>query len=105
MPEIIVTLREGSERRIETRAGLSVMEVIRNAGVDEIQALCGGCAACCTCHVYVDPEMLARVPAMSEQEDDLLDSSDVRTERSRLACQIELTDALNGLRVTIAPEE
>ena len=110
MPEIIVTLREGGERRIETRSGISVMEAIRNAGVGEIQALCGGCAACCTCHVYVDPEMIdqeirSRVPPITDQENDLLDSSDARTDSSRLACQIEISDALDGLRVTIAPEE
>jgi 2Fe-2S ferredoxin len=80
------------------------MEAIRDHGVDELLALCGGCCSCATCHVYVDRDFVAALPPMSSDEDDLLDSSDVRDDRSRLSCQIVLNDALDGLRVTIAPE-
>ncbi|MFX8063452.1 2Fe-2S iron-sulfur cluster-binding protein, partial [Acinetobacter baumannii] len=83
-------------------AGLSVMEVIRDAGIDEILALCGGCCSCATCHVHVDPDFAAKLPKMSEDENDLLDSSADRDATSRLSCQIELTDALDGLKVRIA---
>jgi 2Fe-2S ferredoxin len=103
MPELLVTDHEGLERRVEGEAGLSVMEVIRNAGFDDLQALCGGCCSCATCHVYVDPAFAARLPAMSEEENDLLDSSDHRRPESRLSCQIPYAEDLNGLRVTIAP--
>ena len=86
-------------------AGLSVMEAIRDAGIDEVLALCGGCCSCATCHVHVDPEFAAKLPKMSADEDDLLDSTSDRDERSRLSCQIELTDALDGMKVTIAAED
>ena len=105
MPKLIVVTRDGEEREIDGEAGLSVMEVIRDAGVDELLALCGGCCSCATCHVYVDPAFADALPAMSEDENDLLDSSDHRNETSRLSCQVVLSDALDGLRVTIAPED
>ena len=105
MPQLRVTTREGVETTIEGEAGLSVMEVIRDAGIDELLALCGGCCSCATCHVYVEPDFAERLPAMSEDENDLLDSSDHRDERSRLSCQIPFVDALDGIGVTIAPED
>lgn len=105
MPKLIVMTREGEERTIAGEAGLSVMEVIRDAGIDELLALCGGCCSCATCHVHVDPAFTDRLPKMSLDEDDLLDSSASRDATSRLSCQIELTDALDGLKVTVAPED
>jgi 2Fe-2S ferredoxin len=81
------------------------MEVIRDNGIDELLALCGGCCSCATCHVHVDPAFADKLPAMSEDESDLLDSSDHRNERSRLSCQIQFSAALDGLKVTIAPED
>ena len=105
MPKLIVTTRSGDTREIEAAAGLTVMEAIRDNGFDELLALCGGCCSCATCHVYVDPAFADKLPALSEDEDDLLDSSDHRNETSRLSCQIPLNADLDGLRVTIAPED
>ena len=105
MPQLIVVTREGDELSLDGEAGLSVMEVIRDGGVDELLALCGGCCSCATCHVHVDPDFADRLPAMSEDENDRLDSSDHRNESSRLACQLPFTADLDGLRVTIAPED
>ncbi|QKR98335.1 2Fe-2S iron-sulfur cluster binding domain-containing protein [Sphingomonas sp. CL5.1] len=105
MPEIIVTTREGARLTIRPDAGLSVMEAIRDAGVDELLALCGGCISCATCHVHVAQEFVDRLPVMSADEDDLLDASSHRTARSRLSCQIMIDEALDGLEVTIAPED
>ncbi len=85
--------------------GLSVMEVIRDAGFDELLALCGGSCSCATCHVYVDAEHADRLLPPSADEEDLLDSSAFRTDRSRLSCQIRFGEELDGLRVTIAPED
>lgn len=104
MPQIIVTTRDGNQSVIDGDAERSVMEAIRDHGVDELLALCGGCCSCATCHVYVDRDFAAALPPMSSDEDDLLDSSDVRDDRSRLSCQIVLNNALDGIRVTIAPE-
>jgi len=105
MPKLIVVTREGEEREIMGDAGLSVMEVIRDAGIDEILALCGGCCSCATCHVHVDPEFAAKLKPMSEDENDLLDSTSDRDDYSRLSCQIDMTDALDGLKIRIAAED
>ena len=105
MPKLVVVNRSGEESTVEAAAGLSVMEAIRDNGFDELLALCGGCCSCATCHIYVDPAFADKLPKMSEDEDDLLESSDHRAEGSRLSCQIPFTAELDGLHVTIAPED
>jgi ferredoxin, 2Fe-2S len=105
MPRLTIVTRAGTERLVEGRAGLSVMEVIRENGFDELLALCGGCCSCATCHVHVDEEWIDKLPPRSEDEDDLLDSSDHRVATSRLSCQLTFDAELDGLRVQIAPED
>jgi ferredoxin, 2Fe-2S len=105
MPKLIVVNRAGEERAVEADNGLTVMEAIRDNGFDELLALCGGCCSCATCHVHVDPAFADLLPTMSEDENDLLDSSDSRSATSRLSCQIPFTAALDGLKVTIADED
>jgi len=105
MPILNVTDRAGNTRAVDGEAGLSVMEVIRDNGFDELLALCGGSCSCATCHVHVADEWLAAVGMPNGDEDDLLDSSDARTANSRLSCQIPFTAALDGLAVRIAPED
>ena len=105
MPKLIVVTREGEEREIDGEVGLSVMEVIRDAGIDELLALCGGCCSCATCHVHVDPAFADKLPPIGIDEDDLLDSTSDRDATSRLSCQIPFGPALDGLRVTIAAED
>ncbi len=105
MPKLIVVTRQGEEIELEAQAGRSVMELIRDGGVDELMALCGGCCSCATCHVYVDPAFAGALTPMGEDEDDLLDSSSHRQPRSRLSCQLRFEDALDGLRVRIAEED
>ncbi|APG62288.1 ferredoxin [Sphingorhabdus lutea] len=105
MPTINVIDRSGAKREVEAEMGLSVMEVIRDNGFDELLALCGGCSSCATCHVYIDAEYADKIPAMQEDEDDLLESTDHRNATSRLSCQIEVSDAIDGMTVTIAPED
>jgi len=105
MLELVVRTREGQVVHLETEAGLSVMEIIRNAGIDEMLALCGGGCSCATCHVRVDEEFASQLPKMSEDENELLNGSGHRIATSRLSCQLVLNDAMSGLRVTIAPED
>lgn len=105
MPELIVVTREGETHTLTADVGLSAMEVIRDEGIDELLALCGGCCSCATCHVYVDDDFVARLPPMTEDENDLLDSSSHRQPASRLSCQIVMSEALDKLHVTIAPED
>jgi 2Fe-2S ferredoxin len=102
MAEITVTTREGKEITLAAKPGMSVMEIIRDGGIDELLALCGGCCSCATCHVYVDAGDAGTAGA---DEADLLDSSDHKQANSRLSCQIAFTAALDGLKVTIAPED
>jgi len=105
MTSITIIDRSGSERSIAAKDGVSLMENIRDAGFDELLALCGGCMSCATCHLFVDDAYLDRMPPMSEDENDLLDSSDARAANSRLSCQIPVGPSLEGLRATIAPED
>ncbi len=105
MPEITVTDREARQHSLELTPGSTLMETIRNAGIDELLALCGGCCSCATCHVHVDPAFADRLSPMSEDENDLLDSSEHRDATSRLSCQIKLTAEMDGLRVRIAEED
>ena len=82
-----------------------LMEAIRDGGVDDLQAICGGSLSCATCHVYVADAFIASLPPMGEDENDLLDSSLHRQAGSRLSCQIPLSAALEGIDVTVAPPD
>ena len=105
MTQIKVVQRDGGETEITADGSLSLMEALRDAGYDEVLALCGGCCSCATCHVQLDDASLAQLEAMSEDENDLLDSSDHRTHRSRLSCQIAVSALPAGTVVTIAAED
>lgn len=105
MPKLFVTNLAGEERELEGESGVSVMEIIRDNGYDELLALCGGCCSCATCHVYVDPAWTEKVGKISSDENELLETSDHRQENSRLSCQIEFDDKLDGLKVSIAPAD
>lgn len=99
---INVTNLDGSEQAVEALAGWQVMEILRDHGFP-IKAECGGACCCATCHVYVDPEWVPRLTPRSDDEDVMMDSAlDVR-DNSRLSCQIVMSEELDGLRVTIAP--
>ncbi|MBB6426873.1 2Fe-2S iron-sulfur cluster-binding protein [Sphingopyxis sp. JAI128] len=102
MAKLIIVTRDGTEHEITGDTSLTVMENIRDAGFDELLALCGGCCSCATCHVHVEAGDVDALPAMTEDENDLLDSSDHRGPTSRLSCQLPFTDALDGLRVRLA---
>lgn len=103
MPKLYVTDREGQEHVLEGTPGWSVMEIIRENNLP-IEAACGGCCACATCHVYVEPEWLARLPEPNPDEGMMLDEAFEVRDNSRLSCQIKYSDALDGLKVTLAPE-
>ncbi len=105
MTKLNVTLRTGETRELQAKPGVSVMETIRDGGIDEIMAICGGCCSCATCHVYVADEDWSKLSPASSEEAELLEFSEHPTERSRLSCQIKMSDALDGLSVTIAPED
>lgn len=103
MATIHVIDREGREHELEGIKGWSVMEVIREAGLP-IEAACGGCCACATCHVYVEPSWLARLEEPHSDETMMLDEAFQVEDNSRLSCQLKVSDKLDGLKVTLAPE-
>lgn len=105
MINVTITLRDGRQREFSAVQGSTLMESIRDAGEDELMALCGGCCSCATCHIIVDDTWIDRVGHADGDENELLDSSSHRTAASRLSCQVTLHEALNGMRATIAPED
>lgn len=96
--------RDGIEHEFEARTGLKVMENLRELDYG-VAAICGGMCSCATCHVYIDPAWVDRLPAPMSDERELLSELAHTEDNSRLSCQIEFTPALAGLRVTIAPDE
>lgn len=105
MNKLPVTTRDGAAKTVDGEAGLSAMDVLRSQGFDEVLAPRGGCCSCATCHVCANARLARVLPPMSADEDDLLSGSDHRTRQSRLSCQIPFVAALDGLIVTIAPED
>lgn len=103
MQQFIVQTRNGREERVDAILGLSVMEAIKEQGIEELLAICGGCCSCATCHVFVDPAFAALFPPMGDEEALLLDASGIRTPASRLSCQLPVLAGLEGARFTIAP--
>ncbi|TNE61420.1 MAG: 2Fe-2S iron-sulfur cluster binding domain-containing protein [Alphaproteobacteria bacterium] len=105
MVKISVTDTSGASRDIDAEAGLSLMENIRNNDFDDLAAICGGCCSCCTCHVYVADGWMDKLPCREDDEQYLLeDSPHYKGDSSRLSCQIEVDEGMDGLKVTIAPE-
>jgi 2Fe-2S ferredoxin len=105
MPHLTVVKRDGSSQAIEARDGFTVMEAIRENGISELLGICGGCCSCATCHVFVDQAFVDKLPPMKGDESDLLDSSAHRQPTSRLACQVPIRPDMDGMVVTIAPED
>nr|MCA8838419.1 2Fe-2S iron-sulfur cluster binding domain-containing protein [Pseudomonadota bacterium] len=102
MPKIIFIDTDGSRKEVEVKSGYTVMEGAMDNGVDGIIAECGGACACATCHSYIDEAWLDKLPPMDDMEDSMLDVAYERRDNSRLTCQIEVTDALDGLVVHVA---
>ncbi|MGE3771238.1 MAG: 2Fe-2S iron-sulfur cluster-binding protein [Bdellovibrionales bacterium] len=100
--KITVIDEKGAARELEASPGMKVLEAMQDANLP-VLAQCGGSCACATCHVYVDAAWVNKIPQPSEDESAMLDGAFDVTNESRLACQIELTDELDGLKVTMAP--
>jgi len=100
--KLYVTDKDGKEHEIEATNDWTVMEVIRDSGL-EMLAQCGGSCACATCHVYVDAAWVDKLPKATEEEIGMLDGAFDINDNSRLSCQLICSDALDGLKVKIAP--
>lgn len=105
MPVVTITDRAGLSRAVPFTDGDSLMVAARAAGVDDILAICGGCASCATCHVYIDPAWLTHLAPPGDVEIDLLQDLEFYRQNSRLSCQIRLYPELAGLKAEIAPED
>ena len=103
MSKIYITDRQGVEHEINDDEGLTLMEIIRDEGLD-IEASCGGCCACATCHVYINSDWLTKLNQKDDDEESMLDQAFDVKENSRLSCQIGFTEKLNGIKLKIAPE-
>ena len=101
MAKITFIQHDGSEQSHDGKTGLSVMEVAVKNNVPGIDADCGGACACATCHVYVDEAWLAKTGDKSAMEESMLDFAEGVEPNSRLACQIKVSDALDGLVVRL----
>lgn len=104
MPLMRVVDRDGVEHEVEAKSGLKVMETLRELDYG-VAAICGGMCSCATCHVFVDPDWVDRVPAPMSDERELLAELSHYQSNSRLSCQVEFNEQLAGLRVTLAPDE
>lgn len=100
--KIHVTNLDGTESIVDAIEGWQVMEILRDHGFP-IKAECGGACCCATCHVYVDSEWIPRIQGMNDDEEAMLDQAMEVKDNSRLSCQIVMSEELDGLRVTIAP--
>lgn len=105
MVKLVVTDKDGRDVEVDARPGLSVMENIR-ALPRSVDAVCGGLCSCATCHVLIDPKWSARLPGCRYEEKLMLTPlRSFDAQRSRLGCQLKVTAELDGLRLTVAPDE
>ena len=106
MARITYVEHNGREHVVDVPNGLTVMEGARDNGIPGIEADCGGACACSTCHVYVDAAWVEKLPKKDAMEEDMLDFAwSPDPVRSRLTCQIKVTDALDGLRVQMPQKQ
>ncbi len=104
MARMTVVDRDGKEHEIEAKPGLKIMEILRELDYG-VAAICGGLCSCATCHIFVDESWVDRLPKKQSDEQELLtELSDYRPATSRLSCQVEFTEALSGIKVSIAPD-
>ena len=97
MPKITYVEHNGTEHTVDVPVGLTVMEGAVNNNIPGIDADCGGACACSTCHAYVDPAWVDRLPESEDMEVDMLDFAFEPNERSRLTCQVKVTADMDGM--------
>jgi len=105
VPRIIFRSAAGVDKPVDVDDGYTVMEAAVDHEITGMVGECGGACACATCHIYVDEGWLARLPAMEDMEDAMLDAAMDRRDVSRLGCQVEMTTDLDGLVVTVADND
>ena len=105
MAKMVVTDRDGNVHEVEGRPGVKLMETLREYDWG-VTAICGGLCSCATCHIFVPTEWNERLPAPQGDEKELLvELQNYEAGTSRLCCQVDFTEALDGLELKIAPDE
>jgi ferredoxin, 2Fe-2S len=105
MVKLVVTDKDGRDVEVDARPGWSIMENIRHLP-RSVEAVCGGLCSCATCHVLLDAESMRRLPPRRYEERAMLTTArSFDAQRSRLSCQLKVTPELDGLRLTVAPDE
>jgi len=103
MPKVVYIEPDENRRELDVPVGYSVMEGATMNSVEGIEAECGGACSCATCHAYIDEAWLDKLPPMEGMEDSMLEAAVERQSNSRLTCQIEVTEELDGLTLKVAP--
>jgi 2Fe-2S ferredoxin len=103
MPTVTFVQPDGTREDVDAELGYSIMEAATLNGIRGIEAECGGACSCATCHVHVDAAWLGRLPQMEPMEVGMLYAANDRQASSRLSCQLEMTEELDGLVVTVVP--
>ncbi len=105
MPLLIFRDQQGNQYDVEATSGDSVMEAATQAGIDGILAECGGVCSCATCHAHVEPGRYAELPAPTDFEKSMLEGTVEPSETSRLTCQIQVSDDMEGMIFTLPPSQ
>ena len=106
MPKITFVDADGTRHEVEAKAGVSIMETAISNNIDGIEAECGGSCMCATCHCFIEDEFSAKIPAMESDEDEMLGfAAEERRPSSRLSCQVQMTDELDGIVVNLPAEQ
>lgn len=100
MPKVIFIARDGNRKEVQATGNVTLLQVAHATGID-MEGTCEGSMACSTCHVIVEDDWFKKMPAAHATEEDMLDLTYGVTRTSRLACQIVMTDALDGLTVRL----
>ena len=101
--KIKVTDRDGNKHELEGDSNSTLMEILRDAGLD-IEAACGGCCACATCHVYINDKWFEKINVRDDDEESMLDQAFDVKNTSRLSCQISLSEELDGIELELDPQ-
>ncbi len=105
MPTITLIQKDGSKTQITTETGWSLMEILRDNNIEEIEGVCGGSMACATCHIYIHPDWKDKINAQdnekTDEEEDMLDLAFDLNNHSRLGCQIRMSEELDGITLAL----
>ncbi|MFC3225710.1 2Fe-2S iron-sulfur cluster-binding protein [Marinibaculum pumilum] len=106
MVKVVYVADDGTRNEVDAQPGISLMQTAITQGIDGIVGECGGSAMCATCHVYVDPDWIDRLPPRSDVEEEMLECTvSARKDNSRLSCQITAGPEIDGIVVHMPPEQ